>query len=150
RSARAVEDARVLDRASASANVVAGKRVLVVEDEIVIALDIVDKLDERGCKAVGPAATFDEAQRLIDQGEFDCALLDANLAGQPVDQLAAALTQSNTPFAFVTGYGREALPLAFRDAPMIAKPFSPQQLTDLIELIFTRNEDTVALRQAKR
>lgn len=124
-----------------------GKRILVVEDEIIIALDVVDKLAERGCQVVGPAATYEEAQRLIAEDAFDCALLDANLAGRGVDELAAALTQRNTPFAFVTGYGREALPLAFRDAPMIAKPFSAQQLYDLIEHIFVRQGETIALRQ---
>ena len=51
---------------------------------------------------------------LIEAGEFDAALLDGNLAGKPVDDLAIALTRRGMPFVFVTGYGRDALPVGFR------------------------------------
>ena len=60
-------------------------------------------------------------------------MLDANLAGSPVDVLAAALTRRNVPFAFVSGYGPEGLPEAFRQAPLIRKPFQHQHLIEAIQ-----------------
>ena len=58
----------------------------------------------------GPAATVETARKLITHEQCDAALLDVNLSGHPVDELAAALTKHAVPFAFLTGYGREALP----------------------------------------
>jgi CheY-like chemotaxis protein len=65
---------------------------------------------------------------LIEEGAFDAALLDVNLAGQSVDELAALLKKNKRPFAFATGYGREALPAAFRDALILTKPFDEADL----------------------
>lgn len=95
---------RALGQPSNSHTQMAGKRVLVVEDEPLVALDIVASLDGAGIVAVGPAATTDEALRLIEPGgSRDGALLDAKLAGQPDDDVAAALTRRIIPFAFDTG-----------------------------------------------
>jgi PAS domain S-box-containing protein len=105
-----------------------GLRVLVVEDEPLIALDIDEILQETRCKVIGPATTVEGAMRCIEANEIDAALLDANLSGSPVDDLAAALTRSNIPFAFVTGYGRDGLPASFREAMVIAKPFDPETI----------------------
>lgn len=111
----------------------AGKSVLVVEDEPLVALDFVASLGGAGILAVGPAATTDEALRLIETaGSLDCALLDAKLAGRPVDDVAAALTRRNIPFAFVTGGGREILPVAFRNATLIAKPCAPDEMLEAL------------------
>src|SRR5690606_30693083 len=82
-------------------------RVLVVEDEPLVAMDIAMVLSEAGCEVIGPAASLDEARSLIAAGAVDAALLDANLGGYPVDDLAAELKHNSTPFAFLTGYGRE-------------------------------------------
>ncbi|MCW5771542.1 MAG: PAS domain S-box protein [Rhodospirillaceae bacterium] len=109
-----------LPQAAASAS---ARRILVVDDEPLIALDVVDALKGAGFAAVGPAANLGAALALIAAEKIDAALLDANLGGQPVDEIAAALTRSNIPFAFMTGYGRDGLPQAFRQAPVIAKPF---------------------------
>jgi CheY-like chemotaxis protein len=87
-----------------------GKRILLVEDEPLIAMEIEAELLSAGCEVVGPAGTLAGALRLIAEISCDAALLDANLGGQPVDALAAALTQKGVPFAFATGYGRDALP----------------------------------------
>jgi len=105
-----------------------GKRILVVEDEALIAMLAVDYLESIGCEVVGPAATIEAALGLIGANAIDAALLDGNLAGRRVDEVAAALTKNNVPFAFVTGYGREALPIAFREAVTVEKPFSEHQL----------------------
>ena len=99
-----------------------------VEDEALIFLDLETRLSTAGCEVIGPAATLELARRLVADAQFDAALVDANLAGHPVDELAIALTQRNVPFAFVTGYGRDVLPYGFREAVMLAKPFSQDQL----------------------
>ena len=109
-----------------------GKRILVVDDEPLLLIDLEDSLTNFGCVIVGPASTLAQAKVLIEKEEFDAALLDVNLGGEKVDELAAALTQKNLPFAFVTGYGREGLPPAFQHAPLIGKPFSQQQLLDAV------------------
>lgn len=107
-------------------------RVLVVEDEPLVAMDIAMVLSEAGCEVIGPAASLDEARSLIAAGAVDAALLDANLGGYPVDDLAAELKHNSTPFAFLTGYGREGMPPEFRDAPLIEKPFMPEQLLQAV------------------
>jgi PAS domain S-box-containing protein len=111
---------------------VRGTRVLVVDDEPLVAMDVAEILAEVGCKVLGPAGTLSAAKALISRGEFDVALLDANLGGEPVDELAAAVADRKIPFAFLTGYAREGLPPAFRDAPMIGKPFTRKQIVDVL------------------
>jgi PAS domain S-box-containing protein len=117
--------------------VLSGKRVLVVEDEALIAMVAVDFLAEAGCEIVGPAPTIEAALELIEKCEVDAALLDGNLLGRRVDAVALALTQKNIPFAFVTGYGRDALPAGFRDAATVEKPFSQDQLVSALNQILT-------------
>jgi PAS domain S-box-containing protein len=119
-----------VDRASPAEGpevALAGKRVLIVEDEPLIALDIQERLGAAGCAVVGPAASIDAARRLLAEGPVDAALLDVNLSGERADGLAAELTRQGIPFAFATGYGRECLPEAFPQAPVLAKPFEPDQ-----------------------
>ncbi len=124
-----------------------GIRVLVIEDEPLVAMDIASRLSEAGYQVIGPAGTLEKARSLIETAEFDAALVDANLAGDPVDELAAALTRRKVPFAFVTGYGRDALPQGFREAAMVGKPFTEGALLATIERIVERGADVVPLRQ---
>ena len=65
---------------------------------------------------------------MVEEGAFDGVLLDANLRGQPVGDVAAALTRRNIPFVFVTGYGRQALPESFARSKVLTKPFTQEQL----------------------
>jgi len=124
-----------------------GKRVLVVEDEMLIAMDIASMLSEAGCLVVGPAATMEKAHALIAEGGFDVALLDANLAGQRVDGLAAELTRRGIPFAFVTGYEREGLPAAFGQAPMINKPFTRDDALGIVARLTDTGGTVIPIRQ---
>jgi PAS domain S-box-containing protein len=124
-AASAIED-------SSRREAVRGTRVLVVDDEPLVAMDVVGILAEAGCEVLGPAGTLAAAKALISRGEFDFALLDANLGGQPVDELAEAVADRKIPFAFLTGYARDGLPQAFRDAPMIGKPFTRKQIVDVL------------------
>jgi len=105
-----------------------GKRILVVEDEPLLAMDIAGELEEAGAQVIGPAADVAVALNLIRQYRFDAALLDANLDGHPVDEIAALLARQNVPFLFVSGYGRASLPASFSDADLLSKPFDSQQL----------------------
>ena len=109
--------------------------------------DIVASLEDEGCQIVGPAATLQKALSLIESKEIDAALLDANLAGDPVDTLAAALVRRKIPFAFVSGYGREGLPEAYRQATLIKKPFQRQRLIDVIQQMLTKVDTVVPLRR---
>jgi PAS domain S-box-containing protein len=129
---------------------VKGKRILVIEDEPLISMDLEVMLESEGCVVVGPAMNFETAKSLIGTEQFDAALLDVNLAGHSVDELAAALTQKACPFAFVTGYGRSALPLGFRDALVLSKPFVKGRLIATIGvLLFPRDHDVVPFRQKR-
>src|SRR3954471_4793140 len=124
-----------------------GKRIMVIEDEPLVAMDLESNLVAAGCEIAGSVGTIEKARALIANTECDAALIDANLAGYPVDELAAALTQKNIPFAFVTGYGRMALPLGFRDALLLNKPFGQEQLLAVMEVLLYRNPGVAQLRQ---
>lgn len=113
-------------------------RVLVVEDEPLVAMDVASALSDAGCEVVGPAATLEKAAALVEAGGIDAALLDANLAGDPVDSLAADLSRRQVPFAFLTGYGREGVPQEHREAPLLEKPFSSRQLLAVLGQILRR------------
>ena len=125
----------------------AGRRVLVIEDEPLVSMDIMANLAREGCSIIGPAGTVGRARQLIESEPLDAALVDANLAGEPVDEIAAALTQRGVPFAFVTGYGRQALPKAFASAPMISKPFEARHLSDTLRQLLQTDPNVVRLRQ---
>ena len=108
----------------------AGKRVLVVEDELLVALLVEDTLAEAGCIVVGPFARVRDALAAVQAETVDVALLDVNVAGERVFPVAYALEERGVPFLFLTGYGEAALP---RDRPgwdACSKPFYPKQLTD--------------------
>jgi CheY-like chemotaxis protein len=103
-------------------------RILVVEDEFLIALDIAGVLEQAGLAVVGPAANVGDALQAIESEVVDGALLDAHLAGESVSCLADALAARGIPFAFVSGYGREHLPSAYRGVPLVKKPFTGRDL----------------------
>ena len=109
------------------------KRILVIEDEFVIGLEIHSLLTEAGFEVVGPAATVPAALKQISEGSFDAALVDANLGGDTIDGVTAALANRGTPFVLVTGYGRKSLPPQLANAPLIQKPFDPRTLIDAVQ-----------------
>lgn len=115
-----------------------GTKILVIEDEPLVAMDIEQHLDAAGCSAVGVAGSIEQARTLISAGNFDAALLDANLHGERVDEIASLLTQRGIPFTFASGYDREALPSGFSEAGYLSKPFSAGQLCAAITRMLDR------------
>jgi CheY-like chemotaxis protein len=109
-----------------------GLRVLVVEDEAPIAMLIEDMVQDMGCVVAGFAATVPEALKLAKNGSFDFALLDMNLGGARVDEVAEALAARGIPFAFASGYGRGGLSGPLQDRPVMQKPFLSADLEKMI------------------
>lgn len=113
-----------------------GRRVLVVEDESMIALQIEQALDEAGCTIVGPAARVLDALDLLETTEVDAALLDINVAGEPSFPVADMLMSRGVPFAFCTGYaGTSVLPSRYTGVALIAKPFTPANIIEAVEAL---------------
>lgn len=111
----------------------AGRRVLVVEDESLVAMLLETILEDMGCVPVGAIATVDEALAVIaDDGLLDAALLDVNVAGREVFPVAEALRARGVPFVFSTGYGQGGLPVAWRDQATIQKPFTENAIRDAL------------------
>ena len=140
------ETAHISVAPAAQRQSLAGKRVLIVEDEPLIGMVLTDYLSDAGCIAVGPAPNVDRALALIREEKFDAALVDGNLAGRSVDEIAVALTQRRTPFAFVTGYGREALPIGFQEAIIVDKPFTQDQVAGALERLLSPGDNVSTLR----
>jgi CheY-like chemotaxis protein len=126
----------------------AGQRFLIVEDDFLVALEIAAGLEETGAEVVASTGSAREALDRIHNEVLDAALLDANLHGSPVDEIAAALTARKVPFLFVTGYGGESLPQAFRNVAVLSKPFSPRQLIEAASRLVQRRADVVLLRDS--
>lgn len=110
----------------------AGTRVLVVEDEMLVAMLLEEALQELGCKVIGPVSRVETAQTTIDSERFDCALLDINLRGKPVYPVAELLAQRSVPFGFVTGYGDRGVAAPFEGRPVLQKPFHTNDLARVV------------------
>jgi DNA-binding NtrC family response regulator len=100
-----------------------GRRVLVVEDEMIIVMTIEDMLAQLGCKDVTAAPSVAKALALIDAQSFDVAMLDKNLGKETSERIADALAARNIPFFFATGYGTIAASDKHKDRKVLSKPF---------------------------
>jgi CheY-like chemotaxis protein len=110
-----------------------GWRILVVEDEGLIAMFISDTLNEMGHLVIGPVRTIGDALTMIDEEMIDMALLDINLgAGKTSYPIAEMLRRRNVPFAFLTGYGRGGVSGDFLDRPVISKPIDQRYLAETL------------------
>ena len=102
----------------------AGRRILVVEDEYFLADDLKKILAKHGAEVLGPVATLGEGLRIIESaGQINFALLDVQLRGKDVFAISAALKSRNIPFVFTTGFGAKKIPPEFEDAPRFEKPY---------------------------
>src|SRR4051812_21892629 len=112
--------------------------ILMIEDEFLVAAEIRFHLEKGGLGHVEHAATERDALAAIATGEWEAAVVDANLNGKGIDGIAAALSQKRVPFVIVTGYGRKGLPSAVANIPVIDKPFHPQTLLDALSRVRTQ------------
>ncbi|WP_313104133.1 response regulator [Brevundimonas sp.] len=114
-------------------NALQGRRVLVIEDESLVAMLLETILDDMGCAVVGPESNIDDGLRAATtEGGLDAALLDVNVAGREVFPVAEALKARGVPFVFSTGYGEAGLPEHWRGNPTIQKPFTEGAIRDAL------------------
>lgn len=104
-------------------------KILVVEDDALIAMELAERLIDLGHAVLGPAHSIPEAEALIAKERPDSALLDANLAGQSSVSLGMVLIGRGVPVAFCTGYDRvKGAPPELANAPVLVKPYSDAEL----------------------
>lgn len=104
------------------------RRVLVVEDEVMIAMMVEQMLAEIGYEMVGPGLRLDQAVSLAETEAMDAAVLDVNLGGERSFAVAEVLRRRGVPFVFATGYGSAGLTEAYRGAVVLRKPFDLSEL----------------------
>lgn len=111
-----------------------GLRMLIVEDETMVAMMVEELLESFGCEVVAVAASVKQALAVMaaDTGAIDGAILDVNIAGEKVFPVADALTAKSIPFVFATGYGASGLDPGFEQHPVIAKPFRVATLSQVL------------------
>ena len=109
-----------------------GCRVLVVEDEALIASLIEDILHDIDCEVIGPVGKLDAAMQLAREAELDAAILDVTIRGGQVFPVAEILAARGVPFVLASGYGDWALPEALRGNMRLMKPFDSEELTAAI------------------
>jgi DNA-binding response OmpR family regulator len=108
-------------------------RILIVEDEMLVAMNIEDMLLDLGHEVAGLASRLGPALELARESRFDAAMLDVNLAGEPSFPVAEVLIGRGIPFLFATGYGRQGLEERYRDCPFLQKPFRMAELGAALE-----------------
>lgn len=109
------------------------QRVLLVEDEILVAMLIEDMIDTMGLDHVATANRLEQGIALASELDIDCAILDVNLAGARSFPIADVLKKRGIPFVFATGYGRDGIAEPHSDVPVLGKPLRLQDLRDAIE-----------------
>ncbi len=107
-------------------------RILIVEDEMLVAMLVEDVVLDLGHQVVGPAMRLEEALSATEVEEFDFAILDINLAGKQSFPVADRLASRGIPFMFASGYGAAGLDEAYQAAPILQKPFSPAQVEAML------------------
>jgi CheY-like chemotaxis protein len=113
-----------------------GRRILVVEDEMIVARLLQDMLGDLGCLAIGPAVSVEKALALIEAQAFDAAVLDVNLCGQMSYPVADALLARGTPFLFSSGYATSRLQQGYRTFPALQKPYHVSELREALAALF--------------
>ena len=103
-------------------------RILVVEDEMTVAMLIEDMVCELAYEVAAVVPRLEDAMRLLDSGSFDMAMLDVHLNGKTVFPFAAELEARDIPFLFATAYGPRGIPPEFQNHVVLQKPFGPVEL----------------------
>ena len=110
----------------------AGKRILIVEDEPILAMALEDMLADLGCEVVGPVSRLQPALLLAGEAAVDAAILDINLHGEHSHPVADLLRARAIPILFATGYGSTCTE-GYEDVPVLPKPYRPDRLLALLE-----------------
>jgi CheY-like chemotaxis protein len=127
-SSKAIES-----KSQQEAGATAPLQVLVVEDEMVVAMLIEDMVIELGYQVSGIATQVADAIALVERDSFDLAILDVNLNGREVFPLADILEERGVPFMFATAYGQRGIPERYRGSPVVQKPFSSIDLRKALQ-----------------
>ena len=109
-----------------------GLKVLVLEDNALVAMHLEEMLGEAGCEVVATIGTVGSALEFIRSHAVDAAVLDVNLSGEKVFGVAEELMARNVPIVFSSGYGERFLPPKFDAAPHLSKPFEPETLWETL------------------
>lgn len=113
----------------------AGRRILVVEDESLIAMFVQTVLEDLGCVVLGPIGRLDEALAAADEQEMDLAILDVHVRGGTIEPVAERLLGRGIPFVLASGYGEWALSGALQGMPRLTKPFAQRDLESKVTAI---------------
>ena len=121
-------------KADETSSVFAGKAILIVEDEYLVASMIMDAFEDAGAEIVGPVSDMGVAFDMLDNPgiRVDAVTLDIKLGGVDVFPLAERLRDDKIPFVFLTGYECHFLPEPFRGSPCLSKPFGPEEVLDVL------------------
>ena len=114
-----------------------GKKILLVEDEYLVGINIRFTLNDAGYDVTGPIMRINSALSIIDDNRFDAVVLDVNLGGQYSIAIAHKLSERGIPYLLLTGYTREDLPPEVYDAPLIEKPFQEDTLLETLRNMIT-------------
>lgn len=117
-----------------------GPTVLIVEDEALIAMDIQALLENAGYSVLGLANSPAAAMALFSKKQPDLALLDINLGGQDILETASAFSAQGIEIVFLTGHSAKKLPEALRHHPLVAKPYMPDKLLEVIKAALARRK----------
>ena len=117
-----------------------GKRVLVVEDEMLVLMAIEDMLGDLGCTSIKVAGNMEKALALVATEKFDLATLDVNLNGQRSYPIAKALSDAGVPFAFSTGYGEHGVGEGYGHHLVLNKPYSGPQLIKVLTALLAKGD----------
>lgn len=115
-----------------------GLRVLIAEDEFLVALSLEEDLRGHGCEIVGPFSRLADARKAAEEEEVDVALLDVNMNGEMAYPVADALAARGILFIFLSGYGATNFPERYRSAPRVPKPYDPSSLIKEIRKLLAR------------
>jgi CheY-like chemotaxis protein len=132
RNGRANPDAPA---AGATAGItITGNRIMIVEDEALVAMALRETLDDLGFSVIGPFNRISEAMVALRNNRIDAAVLDVNLGGELIYPLADVLAADHVPFVFITGYGAEEIEPRYAHVPILQKPIE----TDALNSVFVR------------
>lgn len=112
-----------------------GRRILIAEDEYLIAMDLVEALESLGAEVIGPVGSVLQGSKLVAAESIHAAVLDVNLQGELVFPLADELAGQSIPFVFATGYNDGSIPERFDHIERFGKPCSREEMQRLVEVI---------------